>query len=256
MITAAPETPPFRVHDHYISIDLIDDRTAGGVRPDLLDRPPILTAVFTAAEQPPGSGKRQDRSINSYRNVRNAHRFKEILRLENGSTDQLSCGHCVNTLDLKPGADHRVLCLSRTVLDIGRGDDRAVGKDFHTRITTVGAGIAMQQFDSVLPRPPVFNILIRAYPGHEMPGSRTLWRPVSKSNNQSSILCVDASMPVTRQSPGGIHRLTPSRGFIPAEHHQAPAFVRILTHQTAQLVSIRRAEHIRFTRQLTFHLGD
>ena len=54
------------------------------------------------------------------------------------------------------------------VLDVGRGDDRAVGQQFHARIAAVAARIAVQELDAVLPRLALLDVVVGADPRHEV----------------------------------------------------------------------------------------
>ena len=106
MVTASPEKASLGVDNHHISIDLIDDRTAGSVRSDLLNGCPIPAAVLTPTKQPTGSGKSQNRSISSYGNVRDTHGFKKIL-IVNGHG---SNGPLVNLVARKTVLETDSLC--------------------------------------------------------------------------------------------------------------------------------------------------
>ena len=144
----------------------------------------------------------------------------------------------IDLVHLEAHAHHGVLLLPWAILDVRGGDDGAVGQQLHPRVAAITASIAVQELDAVLAGPSLANIVVGAHPGHEMAACWAIGGLVPEGDDQSTVWRIDAHVTVTGESPRRVHRFAPGLRFVPAEHHQAVAFVRILAYQAFVLDSI------------------
>ena len=164
-------------------------------------------------------------------------------------------GERICFLEVEPRADDGLPVLAGLVLDVGGGDDCTVGQQLHARVAAVAAGIAVQKLDPILAGPAVADVVIGADPGHEVVMGRTVECLVAEGDHQPSVGRVHAHVPVACQAPGRVLRLAPGLAFVRAEHHQAASLVRVLPHQAAKFLAVRRAEGERLAGRLALDLG-
>ena len=123
--------------------------------------------------------------------------FKVLAEDERQSTGQQR----IRGVQVEAHTDDAVLVRARLILHIGRGDDGAVGQEFHAGVAAVATCVAVQQFDAVLAGLARLDVVVSADPGDEVAFGRAVERLIAEGHDHATILREDSGMAVAGEAP-------------------------------------------------------
>ena len=145
----------------------------------------------------------------------------------------------------KTRAHHRVLLHAKTILDVGRRDECAIGQQFEARIAAIATFVAVQQLDFVFAVLAADDVLVVPDPRDEMILRGAVASCVAKAHHQPTVLRIHRLVAISVQTRRQRLHLRPRFPFVIARDEVRGLRADVLTHQAEQLFAIGRAHHLR-----------